>query len=57
MAAGRRGGGVTPPETEPPTGLPEDGEEEDLPLGIPSEDDEPDRELPGFPERDIDTAG
>jgi len=48
---------VTPPETEPPTGLPEDGEEEDLPLGIPSEDDEPDRELPGFPERDIDTAG
>ena len=48
---------MTPRETEPPTGLPEDGDEEDLPLGIPSEDDEADRELPGFPEGDIDTAG
>ncbi|HEV2786604.1 MAG TPA: hypothetical protein VGV67_09470 [Solirubrobacteraceae bacterium] len=45
-------------ETEPPpTGMPEDGEDEDLPLGVPAEDDEADRELPGFPEGDIDTAG
>lgn len=48
---------MSTPETEPPTGMPEGGEEEDLPLGIPADDDEADRELPGFPEGDIDTAG
>jgi hypothetical protein len=44
---------------EAPTGLPEEGEGgEDIPLGVPPDDeDEPDRELPGFPEGDIDTAG
>ena len=45
-------------ETDPPpTGMPEDAEDEDLPLGVPPEDDEPERERPGFPEGDIDTAG
>jgi hypothetical protein len=48
-----------PPETEEPlSGMPEDEQDQDLPLGIPAdEDDEVDRELPGFPEGDIDTAG
>ena len=45
-------------DERPPSGMPEEGEDEDLPLGIPAdEDDEVDRELPGFPEGDIDTAG
>ena len=44
-------------EPEAPTGLPEDGEGEGIPLGVPAEDEEADRELPGFPEGDIDTAG
>ncbi len=44
-------------EPEAPTGLPEDGEAEGAPLGVPPEDEEPERELPGFPEGDIDTAG
>jgi hypothetical protein len=47
---------MTRPETEPPSGLPEE-EDEDVPLGVPADDDEVDRELPGFPEGDIDTAG
>jgi hypothetical protein len=46
-----------PPETEPPSGLPEEDEGEDVPLGVPADEDEVDRELPGFPEGDIDTAG
>jgi hypothetical protein len=49
---------MTRPETEPPTGLPEEeAEDEDVPLGVPADEDEVDRELPGFPEGDIDTAG
>jgi len=49
---------MTRPETEPPSGLPDDvEEEEDLPLGVPADEDDVDRELPGFPEGDIDTAG
>ena len=45
-------------ETEPPSGLPEEEQTDDVPLGIPAdEDDDVDRELPGFPEGDIDTAG
>lgn len=45
-------------ETEPPSGMPAEEQGEDLPLGVPAdEDDEVDRELPGFPEGDIDTAG
>ena len=45
-------------EPEVPTGLPEDGKGgEDIPLGVPPDEEEPDRELPGFPEGDIDTAG
>ena len=44
-------------EHEAPTGLPEDGEGEGIPLGVPPEDEDADRELPGFPEGDIDTAG
>ncbi len=45
-------------DSEPPSGLPDEQQDEDLPLGIPGdEDDEVDRELPGFPEGDIDTAG
>lgn len=47
-----------PPEERPPTGMPEEGEEQDLPLGIPADDDDDvDRTLPGFPEGDIDTVG
>ena len=46
------------PETEPPSGLPDETQDDDVPLGTPAdEDDEVDRELPGFPEGDIDTAG
>ena len=50
---------MTPAETEPdpPTGLPEDGEDEDVPLGVPPEEEDVERELPGFPEGDIDTSG
>ena len=59
MAAGRRGGGVTGEEREPPapSGLPQEGQEEDVPLGVPPDDEAPERERPGFPEGDIDTAG
>jgi len=47
-----------PPEVEPLSGMPEDEQDKDVPLGTPAdEDDEVDRELPGFPEGDIDTAG
>ena len=62
MAAGRRGGRVKAadepePEPEPaPSGLP-DEDAEGIPLGIPPDDEEADRELPGFPREDIDTAG
>jgi hypothetical protein len=48
---------MTGPETEPPSGLPDDVEEEDVPLGVPADEDDVERELPGFPEGDIDTAG
>ena len=44
-------------EPEAPTGLPEDGQDEDIPMGVPPDEEEPERELPGFPEGDIDTAG
>ena len=44
-------------EAEPPTGLPDEQEDEDTPLGVPADEDETDRDLPGFPEGDIDTAG
>lgn len=44
-------------EPAPPTGLPEERQDEDTPLGVPPDDEEPERELPGFPEGDIDTAG
>jgi hypothetical protein len=44
-------------EFEPPTGLPEEAREEDVPLGVPPDEEEAERELPGFPEGDIDTAG
>jgi hypothetical protein len=62
VAAGRRGGGVSEaskpePEREPASGMPEGGEDADLPLGVPPDDEDADRELPGFPEGDIDTAG
>jgi hypothetical protein len=47
-----------PSEDEPLSGMPEDEQDQDVPLGIPAdEDDEVDRKLPGFPEGDIDTAG
>lgn len=50
---------MTREEREPPTptGLPEDGQDEDTPLGVPPDEEEPERKLPGFPEGDIDTAG
>jgi len=48
--------GSGPEEQEPPSGLPPDADE-DTPLGVPPDDEEPERELPGFPEGDIDTAG
>jgi hypothetical protein len=44
-------------EPEPPTGLPEEGAAEDIPMGVPPDDEDAERELPGFPEGDIDTAG
>ena len=46
-------------EWEPPSGLPDEAraEDEDLPLGVPPDDEDADRELPGFPEGDVDTAG
>ncbi len=40
----------------PPSGLP-DEEPEDVPLGVPEDEDERERELPGIPEGDVDTAG
>ena len=44
-------------EHEPaPSGLP-DEDAEGIPLGVPPDDEEADRELPGFPQEDIDTAG
>jgi hypothetical protein len=51
---------MSPFETEePPSGMPEEEQGTDLPLGVPADEDEDklDRELPGFPEKDIDTAG
>ncbi len=45
------------PEAEPPTGLPEEEQDEDIPMGVPPDEDEASRERPGFPEGDIDTAG
>lgn len=48
---------MSPIETEPESGMPEDEQDADLPLGVPDDEDEVDRELPGFPEGDIDTAG
>ena len=44
-------------EPEPQTGMPDDGQDEDMPLGVPPDDEDADRQLPGFPEGDIDTAG
>ena len=44
-------------ETEPQSGMPEEEQDQDLPLGVPADEDEADRDLPGFPEGDIDTAG
>ncbi len=47
-----------PPEREPQSGMPEEEQDQDLPLGVPADEDgDVDRELPGFPEGDIDTAG
>jgi hypothetical protein len=61
MAAGRRGGRMRSEpgeeEPEPLSGMPEEAQDEDLPLGVPPEGEEADRNLPGFPEGDIDTAG
>ena len=48
--------GSDPEEREPPSGLPPDTED-DTPLGVPPDDEEAERELPGFPEGDVDTAG
>jgi hypothetical protein len=42
---------------EPLSGMPEEERDQDLPLGVPPDGEEADRELPGFPEGDIDTAG
>lgn len=48
---------MTAQETEPsPSGMPDEAEE-DVPVGVPPEDEEAERKLPGFPEDDIDTAG
>lgn len=46
-------------EREPPapTGLPDEAQDDDSPLGVPPDEEEPERRLPGFPEGDIDTAG
>jgi hypothetical protein len=51
---------MTCAEEEPeaaPTGLPDEAQDEDIPLGVPLDDKDAERELPGFPEGDIDTAG
>ena len=49
--------GSQPEQREPPSGLPDEAPD-DVPLGVPPDDDEaPERELPGFPEGDVDTAG
>jgi hypothetical protein len=45
-----------PEEPETPSGLPREADE-DVPLGVPPEDEDTERELPGFPEEDVDTAG
>jgi hypothetical protein len=43
---------------DPPSGLPdEEAQDEDVPLGVPPDDEDADRALPGFPEGDVDTAG
>ena len=49
---------MSPLETEPPTGLPNE-EDEISPLGVPAdEEDDGDPDLPGFPEEgEGDTAG
>ena len=44
-------------EAEPVSGMPEEQQDEDLPLGVPRDGEDAERELPGFPEGDIDTAG
>jgi hypothetical protein len=43
-------------EPEPPSGLPDEAPD-DVPLGVPPDDEDAERELPGFPEEDVDTAG
>jgi hypothetical protein len=48
--------GSQPEKREPPSGLPPDAEV-DIPLGVPPDDEDAERELPGFPEEDVDTAG
>lgn len=49
---------MNPVETDPVSGLPDAEQDEDVPLGVPAdEEDKVDRELPGFPEGDVDTAG
>ncbi len=48
---------MTGDEWEPPSGLPDEEQDEDIPLGVPPDDEDAERELPGFPEGDIDTAG
>ena len=48
--------GFRPEEREPPSGLPPE-DAEDTPLGVPPDDEDAERELPGFPEEDVDTAG
>ncbi len=45
-----------PEQREPPSGLPDEAPD-DVPLGVPPDDEEPERERPGFPEGDVDTAG
>ena len=44
-------------EEEEPSGLPEGHDDEETPLGVPANEDDSERDLPGFPEGDIDTAG
>lgn len=51
---------MTAPEREPPTGLPDDEDADEVsPLGVPAdEDDSGDPDLPGFPEDgEADSAG
>jgi hypothetical protein len=43
-------------EHEAPSGLPDEAPD-DVPLGVPPDEDEAERERPGFPEEDVDTAG